>query len=77
MSFEGELAPSFDLAEEGSFLVDLDGDRVADLLTFRNGNPVAILNRGPTRGDDLAQLCVDASAGDVLPQLLDRLESDG
>ncbi len=31
--------------------------------------PVAILNRGPTRGDDYAVIRVDARAGDVLPAL--------
>jgi RHS repeat-associated protein len=40
------VAPSFDLTEEGSYLLDLDGDRIADLLTFRNGQPMAFLNRG-------------------------------
>ncbi len=37
------LAPSFDLGEDG-FLVDLDGDRVSDFLTFRNGQPLAFFN---------------------------------
>jgi RHS repeat-associated protein len=40
------VAPSFDLTEEGSYLLDLDGDRVADLLSFRNGWPMAFFNRG-------------------------------
>ncbi|CAN5700779.1 hypothetical protein BH11MYX3_BH11MYX3_06470 [soil metagenome] len=31
--------------------------------------PVAILNRGPTRGDDYAAIRVDARAGEVLPAL--------
>ena len=39
------LTPSFDLGEEGSYLLDLDGDRVIDLLTFRNGTPMAFFNR--------------------------------
>jgi RHS repeat-associated protein len=55
------LAPSFDLGEEGSWLLDLDGDGVADLLTFRNGVPLAFFNeqgqrwRGPAvlPSDDL------------------------
>ena len=40
------IAPSFDLTEDGSYLIDLDGDRIADLLTFRNGRAMAFLNRG-------------------------------
>ncbi|MBL0212284.1 MAG: NAD-dependent protein deacetylase [Myxococcales bacterium] len=35
--------------------------------------PVAIVNRGPTRGDDYAALRVDARAGDVLPALVRAL----
>jgi NAD-dependent SIR2 family protein deacetylase len=31
-----------------------------------HGVPIAIVNRGPTRGDDLAQLRVDARAGETL-----------
>jgi len=33
------------------------------------GTPVAILNLGPTRGDPLARLKIDALAGRVLPAL--------
>lgn len=40
------IAPTFDLGEADSHLVDLDGDRVSDLLTFRNGTPLAFFNRG-------------------------------
>ena len=40
------LQPSFDIGEPGSHLLDLDGDRVADLLTFRGRSPMAFLNRG-------------------------------
>jgi NAD-dependent deacetylase sirtuin 4 len=35
--------------------------------------PVAILNRGPTRGDPLAQLRVDARAGETLAHLAQAL----
>ena len=45
-SARSRLAPSFDLTEDGSYLIDLDGDRIADLLTFRNGRAMAFLNRG-------------------------------
>lgn len=34
--------------------------------------PVAILNQGPTRGDELAQLCVNAQAGPTLSALAAR-----
>ena len=40
------LAPDFGLGEEGSWLLDIDGDGVADLLTFRNGVPMAFFNEG-------------------------------
>ena len=33
------------------------------------GVPVAIVNRGPTRGDDHAAVKIDANVGDVLPAL--------
>lgn len=35
----------------------------------RQGIPVAIVNLGPTRGDALATITIDARAGDVLPAL--------
>ena len=34
---------------------------------------VAIVNRGPTRGDDDASIKIDAGLADVLPRLVDRL----
>lgn len=39
--------------------------------------PVAIVNLGPTRGDTLAQLRVDAQAGRLLPRLVDILIRSG
>ena len=45
------LQPSFDLGEADSHLMDLDGDRVADLLTFRGRTPMAFLNRGGRQWD--------------------------
>jgi NAD-dependent SIR2 family protein deacetylase len=36
--------------------------------------PVAILNIGPTRADPLATLKCEARAGEILPQVLDRLD---
>ncbi len=39
------------------------------------GKPVAIVTLGPSRGDDLARVRVEARAGDVLPWLASRLVS--
>ncbi len=36
------------------------------------GTPVAIVNRGGTRGDEFAAVRVDAALGDVLPELVTR-----
>ena len=36
--------------------------------------PVAIVNRGATRGDPLADIKVDAALGEVLPTLADAPE---
>ena len=35
--------------------------------------PIAIINRGPTRGDAHASLRIDDNISDVLPALADRL----
>lgn len=37
------------------------------------GRPVVVVNRGRTRGDDLATVRVDAGTSDVLPALAERL----
>lgn len=44
------LAPSFSIRSPDTWLLDLDGDRIADLLTFRNQTPLAFFNenRGET-----------------------------
>jgi NAD-dependent SIR2 family protein deacetylase len=52
----------------GSSLTVFSGYRFVRRASERNV-PVAILNRGPTRGDPHAQLRVDARIGEVLPQL--------
>jgi NAD-dependent SIR2 family protein deacetylase len=39
------------------------------------GTPVAIVTRGPTRGDAEADVRIDAPLGEVLPPLADRLQS--
>lgn len=52
----------------GSSLTVFSGYRFVRRAAERNV-PVAILNRGPTRGDPHAQLLVDARIGDALPVL--------
>lgn len=39
----------------------------------RDGIPIAIVNRGPTRADDVAAAKIDGALGTVLPALADRL----
>jgi hypothetical protein len=39
--------------------------------------PVAIVNRGATRGDPFADIKVDAALGDVLPMLADPTSRPG
>jgi NAD-dependent SIR2 family protein deacetylase len=62
----------FDRAEVllvvGSSLTVFSGYRFVRRAAER-GVPVAILNRGPTRGDGHAQVRVDARAGVALPAL--------
>lgn len=53
----------------GSSLAVFSGYRFVRRAAER-GIPVAILNRGPTRGDPHAQLRVDARAGEALPALV-------
>jgi NAD-dependent SIR2 family protein deacetylase len=52
----------------GSSLTVFSGYRFVRRAAER-GVPVAILNRGPTRGDPHAQIRVDARAGEALPAL--------
>jgi NAD-dependent SIR2 family protein deacetylase len=62
----------FDRAEillvVGSSLAVFSGYRFVRRAAER-GVPIAIVNRGPTRGDDHATLRVDARAGEALPAL--------
>lgn len=58
----------------GSSLTVMSGYRFV-IRARRDGTPVAIVNRGPTRGDGDATLRVDAPLGDVLPAVVDRLET--
>jgi NAD-dependent SIR2 family protein deacetylase len=68
----------FDRAEVllvvGSSLAVFSGFRFVRRAAER-GVPVGILNRGPTRGDDYAQVRVDARAGLALPELARALRS--
>jgi NAD-dependent SIR2 family protein deacetylase len=56
----------------GSSLTVMSGRRFV-LRAARVGVPVAIVNRGATRGDEHAALTLDAPLGQVLPQLVERL----
>jgi NAD-dependent SIR2 family protein deacetylase len=53
----------------GSSLTVLSGFRFVRHAA-RHGIPVAIVNQGATRGDPLADVCVDAPLGIVLPALV-------
>jgi NAD-dependent SIR2 family protein deacetylase len=57
----------------GSSLAVMSGYRFI-IRARKLGTPVAIVNRGPTRGDDDAQIRIDAGLGDVLPNLVDALD---
>lgn len=56
----------------GSSLTVMSGYRFV-LHAAKRGIPVAIVNAGPTRGDDKADVRVDAPLGSVLPDLARRL----
>lgn len=56
----------------GSSLTVMSGHRFV-LQAARDGRPVAIVNRGATRGDRYAAATVDAPLGEVLPALVARL----
>jgi NAD-dependent SIR2 family protein deacetylase len=80
--FFGETVPAprvqacFDLVENasallvlGSSLTVMSGRRFV-LRAARFGIPVAIVNQGPTRGDERAQIRLDARLGHLLPSLV-------
>ncbi|MFI7433791.1 NAD-dependent protein deacetylase [Micromonospora haikouensis] len=73
------VAACFDLVQQaravlvlGSSLTVMSGRRFV-IRAAKRGIPVAIVNQGPTRGDDYATVRVDAPLGLVLPELADRL----
>jgi NAD-dependent SIR2 family protein deacetylase len=53
----------------GSSLTVMSGRRFV-LRAAKLGVPVAIVNQGPTRGDEYATITVDAPLGTVLPELV-------
>jgi NAD-dependent deacetylase sirtuin 4 len=76
---EGTLASAWELFDEagallvvGSSLAVYSGFRFARRASER-GLPIAVVNLGPTRADELAQALIAERAGDVLPQLAARL----
>ncbi|MBK5256929.1 MAG: NAD-dependent protein deacetylase [Vicinamibacteria bacterium] len=83
--FFGENVPKARLADCYSGLARADGVLVvgSSLMVFSGyrfclaaaelGKPVALVNRGKTRADDLAQVKVEGDCGDVLHDLLGRL----
>jgi NAD-dependent SIR2 family protein deacetylase len=68
----GLLARSRALLVLGSSLTVMSGHRFV-LRAVRDGQPVAIVNQGVTRGDRYAAATVDAPLGTVLPALAARL----
>ncbi len=56
----------------GSSLTVMSGYRFV-IRARKRGTPIAIVNRGPTRGDADAAVRIDAGLGDVLPRLVDRI----
>ena len=58
----------------GSSLTVFSGYRFV-ARAAREGKPVAILNRGPTRGDAEATLKLEGALGELLPALSEKLEA--
>lgn len=40
-----------------------------------NNVPIAIVNRGPTRADDVAHLKIEDSLGDLLPKVVKEISA--
>jgi len=83
--FFGENVPAswvddaWDLLDEGDALL-VAGSSLTVYSGYRfvrraaqDGHPIAIVNLGPTRGDDLADVRVEARTGTVLPRLAHAL----
>jgi NAD-dependent SIR2 family protein deacetylase len=74
-----KVEAAWSLLEEADALLVV-GSSLAVYSGFRfvrgaaeRGLPVAIVNLGATRADDLCRLRVDAAAGRLLPMLVERL----
>jgi NAD-dependent SIR2 family protein deacetylase len=59
----------------GSSLTVMSGYRFV-IRARKSGTPVAIVNRGPTRGDADAVVRIDAGLADVLPRLVEVLDGN-
>ena len=70
------LAAAGALLVVGSSLAVYSGFRFAR-RAHELGLPVALLNDGPTRADDLADVRLGARAGEVLPRLVEALAARG
>lgn len=70
---ESALAAADALLAVGSSLQVFSGYRICR-QAVRAGKPLAILNKGTTRADDIAELKVDGRCGDTLKALLQDLE---
>lgn len=57
----------------GSSLTVYSGRRFVD-RACREGVPIAVINRGPTRADEVAAARVDGALGEVLPALANALD---
>jgi NAD-dependent SIR2 family protein deacetylase len=68
----GMLGKAEILLVVGSSLAVYSGFRFVQ-QAVSDGKPVAIVNQGPTRGDSLAALRLDAPLGQALPALADHL----
>jgi NAD-dependent SIR2 family protein deacetylase len=75
----GRVQESFAIVERarlllvlGSSLQVMSGRRFV-IRAVKHGLPVAIVNQGPTRGDDRATVVIDAPLGQVLPRLAEDL----
>lgn len=83
----GESVPKSTVTEAFSFIDDADALLVVGSsltvmsgLRFarhaaRTGKPIAILNRGATRADDIATLKIDHWCGHVLPELVNQIRT--
>lgn len=71
-AFERAAAGGGALLVVGSSLAVFSGYRFA-VRAAERGMPIAIVNRGPTRGDPLAAVRLDAAVGDAMPALADAL----